>query len=152
MLDLQRIADRVDITALAGEFTDAGMTHDYDRFASLFTEGGVWAIPGGGIEFRGREAIRAGIERLQANWEFFVQNTHPGAIHTDAVNPDTATGRAYIAELGRFRDGSSHVNYALYHDSYERTADGWKFAARSYELRYVDSSPLAGIPSPAPNP
>jgi uncharacterized protein (TIGR02246 family) len=146
MPDLQRITDRVDITALAGEFTDAGMTHDYDRFASLFTEDGVWAIPGGGIEFRGREAIRAGIERLQANWEFFVQNSHPGIIRMDAANPDAATGRAYIAELGRFRNGSSHVNYALYHDSYERTADGWKFEARSYELRYVDSSALAGAP------
>jgi uncharacterized protein (TIGR02246 family) len=144
MLDLQRIADRMEITTLAGEFTDAGMTHDYDRFASLFTEDGVWAIPGGDIEFRGRAAIRSGIERLQANWEFFVQNSHPGTIRMDATEPDAATGRAYIAELGRFRDGSSHVNYALYHDSYERTGDGWKFASRSYELRYLDESPLGG--------
>lgn len=152
MLELQRIADRIEITALAGEFTDAGMTHDYDRFASLFIEDGVWAIPGGAIEFRGRAAIRAGIERLQANWEFFVQNTHAGIIRMDAAEPDTATGRAYIAELGRFRDGSSHANSALYHDSYERTQDGWKFSSRSYEVRYVDTSPLAGAPLSTPSP
>jgi len=145
MPDLQLTADRVEITALPGEFTDAGMQHDYDRFADLFTPDGVWAIPGAAIEFHGRAAIRDGIERLQANWEFFVQNTHPGIIRIDG---DTATGRAYIAELGRFRDGSSHVNYALYHDRYERTADGWRFAERSYEVRYMDSTPLAGTPAP----
>jgi hypothetical protein len=41
MSDLQSIADRVDIEALRGEFTDAVMMHDYDRFASLFTHDGA---------------------------------------------------------------------------------------------------------------
>ena len=35
MSDLQAIADRVEIEALRGEFTDAVMMRDYDRFASL---------------------------------------------------------------------------------------------------------------------
>jgi SnoaL-like domain len=54
-----------------------------------------------------------------------VQTTHPGTIQ---VEGDTATGRAYIAEFGRLREGSSHLNYAVYHDRYQRTPDGWKFA------------------------
>ena len=37
MSDLQGIADRVEVEALPGEYTDAAMTRDYDRFASLFT-------------------------------------------------------------------------------------------------------------------
>ena len=45
MSDLQAIADRVEIEALRGEFTDALMMHDYGRFASLFTEDGAWRIP-----------------------------------------------------------------------------------------------------------
>jgi hypothetical protein len=45
MMDLQAIADRVEIEALRGEFTDAGMMRDYDRAASLFTEDGVLRIP-----------------------------------------------------------------------------------------------------------
>jgi hypothetical protein len=57
---------------------------------------------------------------------------------------DTAVGRAYIAEFGRMRDGSSHLNYSVYHDRYERTSDGWKFAERVYEVRYLDTTPLAG--------
>jgi uncharacterized protein (TIGR02246 family) len=144
--DLQTMSDRLEIEALRGEFTDAGMTYDLDRFASLFTDDGVWRIPGA-AEFFSRIEIRAGIERLRGFWDYFVQTTHPGTIQLDG---DTATGRAYIAEFGRLRDGSSHSNYAVYHDRYRRTPDGWRFAERTYEIRYLDSTPLAGsVPAPS---
>jgi ketosteroid isomerase-like protein len=144
MSDLRTIADRVEIEALRGEFTDARMMHDYDRLASLFTPDGVLRIPDAGIAFGSRAEIREGIERLQANWEYFVQHAHPGTIQLDG---DTATGRTYISELGRFHDGRSHLNYSLYHDRYQRTPDGWRFASRVYEIRYVDSTPLTGQPT-----
>jgi ketosteroid isomerase-like protein len=139
--DLQKLADRIEIEALTCEFTDAGMMGDFARLASLFTPDGAWRIPHGDIALIGRDEIRAGIERLRQNWEFFVQNAHPGAV---SISGDTATGRSYIVEFGRFRDGSSHLNYALYHDTYRRTPDGWRFAERVYETRYVDNSPLPG--------
>jgi len=142
MLDLQSLADRVEIEALRGEFTDAGMMHDLDRFAALFTRDGVWRIPDAGVEFTSRDEIRAGIERLQQVWEYFVQTAHPGTIELDG---DTAYGRAYIAELGRMRAGNSHQNLAVYHDRYQRTPDGWRFAERSYEIKYLDSTPLPGV-------
>ena len=141
MSDLRAIADRVEIEALRGEFTDAGMMHDYDRFASLFTSDGAWRMPHIGVEFVGPEEIRAGVERGQGLWEYFVQTVHPGMIR---VEGDTAVGRAYVAEFGRLRDGGSHLNYALYHDRYRRTPDGWRFAERVYEVRYLDTTPLAG--------
>ena len=141
MSDFQAIADRVEIEALRGEFTDASMMHDWDRFASLFTQDGAWRMPHINEELVSREEIRAGVERLRGLWDFFVQNAHPGTIELEG---DTAVGRAYIAEFGRFRDGSTLLNYSLYHDRYRRTSDGWKFAERAYEIRYVDTTPLAG--------
>jgi hypothetical protein len=42
------------------------------------------------------------------------------------------------------RDGSSFSNHAIYHDRYHRTEDGWKFAERLYEIRYVDTTALTG--------
>jgi len=143
MNDLQTIADRLEIEALHGEYTDALMMHDYDRLASLFTDDGAVRIPDVGAATVGRAGIRAGVERLQGLWEFFVQTTHPGAIR---IEGDTAHGRAYLCELGRFRNGASHLNYAIYHDRYRRTPDGWKFAERVYEVRYVDTTPLTGAP------
>lgn len=121
------------------------MMRDYDRVESLFTPEGVMRWPHINREFVGREQIRAGIEWGQGLWEFFVQNLHPGVVRLDG---DTATGRAYVQEFGRMRDGGSHLNYALYHDRYRRTPDGWKFSERVYEVRYLDSSPLAGSPPP----
>jgi ketosteroid isomerase-like protein len=141
MTDLQAIADRVEIEALRGEFTDAAMMRDRARLASLFTPDGALRMPNVPAEMAGREEIRAVGEQLQAQWDFFVQTTHPGTIQLDG---DTATGRAYIQELMRLRDGSSHLNYAIYHDRYQRTPDGWKFAERVYEVRYLDTTPLAG--------
>jgi ketosteroid isomerase-like protein len=93
MSDLQALADRIEIEALRGEFTDAVMMRDYDRAASLFTEDGVWRIPDANLAIVGREALRSGIERLQELWEYFVQTTHPGTIQ---LHGDTAVGRAYI--------------------------------------------------------
>jgi hypothetical protein len=94
-----------------------------------------------------RYGIRARDERLQGQWDFFVQTTHPGTIQLDG---DTVTGRAYIQELARARDGRQGLNYAIYHDRYQRTPDGWKFTERVYEVRYLDTSPLAGsAPCPA---
>jgi ketosteroid isomerase-like protein len=134
MSDFQSIVDRFEIEALRGEFTDTVMMRDPDRLASLFTEDGVWRIPQSSNS-------PAGSKRLQGQWDYFVQNTHPGTIQ---LLGDTAVGRAYISELIHLRDGSSHLNYAVYHDRYQRIEDGWKFAERVYEVRYLDPTPLAG--------
>jgi hypothetical protein len=42
--------------------------------------------------------------------------------------------------------GRQGLNYAIYHDRYRRTADGWKFTERVYEVRYEDTTPLTGAP------
>ncbi|MGI5133522.1 LUD domain-containing protein [Streptomyces sp. CA-106110] len=147
MNDFQEIADRVEIEALRGEFTDAAMMRDRARLAALFTPDGVLSMPNVPVELIGRREIRAGGERLQSQWDFFVQNSHPGTIRIDG---DTATGRTYIQEIARLLDGRSGLNFAIYHDSYRRTPEGWKFAERVYEVRYVDTTPLGGS-APGPD-
>jgi len=53
-----------------------------------------------------------------------------------------------MCELIRLRDGSSHLNYAIHHDRCRRTPHGWKFTERVYEIKYLDTTPLAGSPPP----
>ena len=141
MSDFQAIADRVEIEALRGEFTDAAMMCDYDRLALLFTLDGALRMPDVPVELVGREQILAWRDRREALVDYFLQTTHPGTIQLDG---DTASGRAYLHEVIHLRDGSSHLNYAIYHDRYQRTGDGWKFTERVYEIRYLDTTPLAG--------
>ena len=141
MSDFQAIADRVEIEALRGEFTDAVMMRDYDRLALLFTHDGALRMPNIPAELASQEEIRAWGERVPTLVDYLVQTTHPGTIQLDG---DVASGRAYMHEIIRLRDGSSHLNYAIYHDRYQRTGDGWKFTERVYEVRYLDTTPLAG--------
>jgi len=103
----------------------------------------VLRMPYVNVELSGREEIRAFGARREALVDYLVQTTHPGTIQ---IAGDTASGRAYLSELIRMRDGSSHLNYAIYHDRYQRTPDGWKFTERVYEIRYLDSTSLKGSP------
>jgi ketosteroid isomerase-like protein len=68
MSDFQPIADRAEIEALRGEFTDAVMMRDYHRVASLFTPDGVWRMPKIPVDLAGWEEIRAWGERVPASW------------------------------------------------------------------------------------
>ena len=145
MTDLQAIADRVEIEALRGEFTDAAMMRDRGRLASLFTPGGVLRMPNIPVELVGREEIRAGGERLQDQWEFFVQTTHPGTIQLDG---DTATGRAYMQELARTRDGRQGLNYAIYHDRYERTPGRLEVHRAGLRGQVPRHQPAGGLGAP----
>ena len=141
--DLRRVADRVEIEGLRAEFSDTVMSQDYDRLVSLFTEDGAIRMPHVDLEAIGHDAIRAVAERLQESWDYFVQTVHPGFV---ALDGGMASGRTYIAEFGRLRNGGSYQTYGIYHDSYRRTPAGWKFTERLYEVRYVDTSALGGAP------
>jgi hypothetical protein len=46
----------------------------------------------------------------------------------------------------------SDLNYGIYHDRYQRTGDGWKFTERVYEIRYLDTTALAGTAPHAAGP
>ena len=141
MYEIEDIVARCEIEVLRGEFTDAAMMNDHERLGSLFTPDGALRIPDASINAVGPPQVRALGERRETLAACFVQNTHPGKIDVDG---DTASGRTYIYELFQMRDGTSHVNHAVYHDQYQRTPDGWKFAERVYEIRYLDTAPLTG--------
>jgi len=72
--------------------------------------------------------------------------THNGAVRVPHINAE-AVGREAL------RTGAERQQ-AL---RYQRTGDGWKFAERVYEVRYLDRTPLAPhaagsarLPAPAP--
>jgi len=144
---LQRIADCVEIDALRAEFTDAVMMRDYGRLAALFTMHGALRIPDIPVDLAGQDAIRAWGAEVPQFVEYLVQTAHPGTLRLDG---DTASGRVFIHEIVSARDGRSGLNYAIYHDRYQRTNDGWRFSERVYEIKYLDTSPLTGSPPSPP--
>src|SRR5258708_34060806 len=113
------------------------------RSACLSPRAGRLRSPNPPAELASREEIRAWGERVPALVDYLVQTTHPGTIQIDG---DTAAGRAYMQELGRGRDGRTGLVFAIYHDHYQRTGDGWKFTQRVFELRSRDTTPRRGPP------
>ena len=99
MSDFQAIADRVEIEALRGEYTDAVMMRDYDRVALLFTPDGALRMPNVPVDLVGLDQIRAWGDRVPAFVDYLVQTTHPGTIRLDG---DTASGRAYLQSSSVF--------------------------------------------------
>ncbi|MEH0529814.1 nuclear transport factor 2 family protein [Streptomyces stelliscabiei] len=127
MSEFHAVVDRFEIEALRAEITDAVMMRDYDRAAALFTPEGSMRWPHIDREFVGRQEIPLG-DRVGAGALGVLRAERPpGVVRLDG---DTAVGRAYVQEFGRMRDGGSHLNYAVYHDRYRRTSDGWKFDER----------------------
>ncbi len=146
MINNLAIADRVEIEGLRSEFTDAVMMRDYDRVASLFTPDGALRIPGI-PDLVGQDELRAWGARVPEVVEYLVQTAHPGTVQLEG---DAASGRVVIQELVSLCDGRSALNFGIYHDRYERTHDGWKFTERVFEIKYLDTTPLAGSPSITP--
>ncbi len=147
MTDFQAIADRVEIEALRGEFTDAAMMRDRARLASLLPLAACCGCPAFPSSWPARRRSVPGASGCRTSGSFSCRTRTRARSSWTATR---ATGRAYMQELARTRDGRQGLNYAIYHDRYQRTGDGWRFTERVYEVRYLDTSPLAGsAPHPA---
>ena len=92
------------------------------------------------------DLLKIAVERKSSDLHLKV-GSHP----VIRIDGDRATGRAYMQEIARAKSGFQGLNYAIYHDSYRRTDDGWKFSERVYEIRYLDTTPLTGS-APAGDP
>ena len=60
------------------------------------------------------------------------------------VEGDEVVGRWLTREVGRLAGGGSQTNYAIYHDRYVRTAEGWRFKERRYEFLLVSDEQVRG--------
>lgn len=144
-MDLEHVADELAIRRLVDTFCDGVNSRDSELWGSVWDEGGATFCLHG-IERAGKDVIVAGfVDGIEA-YELLVQVAPNGRIEIDG---DTASGRWYILEIGRLRDGSSSQQVALCHDQYRRTADGWRLQRREVERIYKGAAALEGWMRPA---
>ncbi|MEB3030366.1 nuclear transport factor 2 family protein [[Mycobacterium] nativiensis] len=61
--------------------------------------------------------------------------------------PDSATGIWYLQDRVIMPDYNLMlIGAAFYHDTYRRTADGWKISSTGYQRTYDATMPLSDIP------
>jgi ketosteroid isomerase-like protein len=131
--------DIVAIQQVLNQYSVASSKFDLDRVVATFAADGVWELAARRKKFEGVAAIRESVSGLMGNLEYLVQSNAPGVI---AVDGDRATAVSVIAERGKLSGGdTSFEAFGLYHDDLVRTADGWRFARRSFETITMRSIP-----------
>ena len=138
---LQAAEDELSIRNLAARYSDAVNQRDLVAFRQLWTGDAVWEI-GAPLQAsaHGIDEIAGLLRRLLQAEKYFIQMTHSGVIE---IRGDRATARFVEAERGR-GESTYYDCLAVYEDVLVREAEGWRFAKRSYQYRFLDQSPFGG--------
>lgn len=125
----RRLLDEIEIQRLAAAYSHAAMRLDGAAAAATYAEDGVltafYKSP-----IVGRAAIAEALTLTLAPLAFLNQTCGAGVID---VAGDGATARWTVTELLRRHDEESlSCCFGSYEDRLVRTADGWRFAARTF--------------------
>ncbi len=143
------IADEDAIRSLVHRYADAASRRDPQGVASTFTDDGEWHAPELG-RHEGRDAMVAFFTSMLDGWNVFLQGLMSGVIVLDTTNPDRATGRWFVQEVGQRAEGTHLTIAGVYHDEYRRREAGaWLIMRRRYDplLRSVDGT-VTALPFP----
>src|SRR5262249_34833781 len=126
------IADEHEIRNLVHRYADAASRRDPAGVASTFTIDGEWHAPELG-RYKGRDAMVAFFATMLDGWNVFLQGLMSGVVNVDTANPDRATGRWFVNEIGQRFDGANFSIAGVYHDEYRREAGIWLIMRRRYD-------------------
>ncbi len=129
---IQNVIDQAAIQQLIARYIEAASSGDIEVVGSTYAEDGVWELPAFPLRTEGRTAIKEKIAELLVPMEYLVQIGSPAAI---TVNGDTATARSSMREGCKFKGQNVAAEIlGVYDDDLIRTADGWKFARRTFHM------------------
>lgn len=134
--------DSIAIQQLINRYSVSSSRGDLDIVVSTYALDGVWEIASMSKMFEGQDAIREGLATLTSQQDYVMQQNAPAMI---TVEGDSATATSIVCERGKLT-ASNDVFEALgfYNDSLARTAEGWRFKRRSFELVAMRNFPVSG--------
>jgi ketosteroid isomerase-like protein len=134
--------DMIAIQQLLNRYSISSSHGDVEDIAATYSEDGVWNVASMAESFTGHAAIRQALTGFTSQQEYLIQQNAPGLI---VVDGDSATATSVICEKGKLA-ASDHSFEALgfYVDKLVRTAAGWRFKERSFELVHMRNVPVGG--------
>jgi len=122
--------DQLEIQQLHNRYSEGCSRSDWDQVMATFTSDGIWEVPPLGAIYRGHTQIQQAMAGFVKRFDYFMQINSPAVI---AIDDDTGTSRCVIRECGKLVGRDQLVDVVgFYNDKLVRTADGWKFASRSF--------------------
>jgi ketosteroid isomerase-like protein len=125
------MSDEAEVQRVITTYSQFASKGQWDRVLPLFLEEAVWEIPHLGMKLDGRAAIEATLHAFKGTMDYVLQINGPALIE---VSGDSATASSAIRECGKSAGKDEGFEYlGLYHDTFARTSDGWKFRTRVFE-------------------
>lgn len=124
--------DELAIRNLLARYGDAVCRRDATAWADTWTADCSWDLGGGRVTHGRAETValwRAAIEK----YPWVAQLPASGVV--EEVDGEVR-GTWYVLELNHLADGSGVMHLGHYRDTYVRTADGWRFATRRFQIVY----------------
>ena len=132
--------DEFEVQQLISRYHEAGNIRDWDAVVATFTPDALWDFPRSGRRFEGQAAIREALIAFTAPLEYVAQVNAPAVI---AVSGDEATARSSIRESAKFAGRDEGLEaFGIYDDRLVRTAQGWRFTRRTFELGWLHRVPI----------
>lgn len=130
--------DEFAIQAVINLSSEGASRGAFEQVGSCYTEDGIWETPVG--RFEGKAAFLPAMAQTAGMFEYIVQANSPAVIKVDG---DKATARSVIREHGKLAGADIGMEIlGHYADTFVRTADGWKFTHRLFELQGMHNMSL----------
>lgn len=135
MTELERMAIEHACTRLQARYCLLADRGDADGFTALFTEDAAITVPEAPA-FSGHAAIHASLKML-ASLGVTMRHLMTNSV-IDAESPERASGVCYLTvfnsaeapDAGGSRPSAVPSTVGEYHDTFRRTADGWRISSR----------------------
>ena len=143
MTVMTQIEDRLAIRELQDRYADAVFRFDAPAYEATWTEDAHWEIAGRTAD--GVADIMALWKQFMADMEVVIMYATAGAIE---VKGEVGTGRWYIIDINRTKDGRELLINSLYDDVYRKDKNGnWRFKSRKLQLIMVSKLERAELPA-----
>ena len=143
------MSEELSIQRTISRYAEGASRADWEQVLSTYMSDGVWEIKSFGAKFEGHKAIQDALHQFCDPMDYIVQINAPGLIQ---LSGERATARSVIRECGKYKGRSEGLEVlGFYADKLQRTADGWKFTHRVFELQGMHNFPLSP-PAPAARP
>jgi uncharacterized protein (TIGR02246 family) len=138
-------ADELAIRQLAAEYIDAVNRYVGEDWIATWADDATWNLMG--MEVAGRDAIYELWKGAMSTFEFAFMMLNSGTVNVDG---DSASGRWYVTEHIKPKEGDNNLTLGVYDDSYVKRDGKWLFADRRYHVLYQGPADYSAQHNPYP--